>query len=530
MDKFKTGNTLKHQFIIKIFLVFIIITLVLGSIQYYYLSKQINNDVNNEAKQIETSIEQGIKETDLASRSIEQQIDVRLKIIAERISERLENKKVEEITNEELKRISSEFEISGITIFTKESDDIVGAKSTEPNDIGFSFKKELGAEDSGFIGLSHLLDNKMPVQNGESYVDENTIILLTSQSGSHKNKPTFFKYAYYHKKGQDFVINPFIEANEVYQFTQSVGPDTWIQNVVNTNKVAKEVAVLEPRVYADPSLAEKMYPPLKKVVYGEFALANKKDKAILKGMAKDPKRTSYISGEGEDKLYKVFIPRENGQVIYVALDYSVISKPLHKLAILLIAFSAVSLLALFILTARFFSSLYKQIQEIIKQIKQLESGDFTAKSNVKAKGELASLSASTNHMTAILNKVLKDTTKQAEKVQHLSQELKSETDSSVDTVYALSLDLTANAREDNFEITDFLNRLEQALKKAPKNEEMLNVLESIEKIRDISNTRSESTTQITLILADLLKSLQLQSDELLNISSELFHDMYKFKL
>ena len=467
--KLRQGNTLRGQFIFKIFFVFIVITLILGAIQYYYLSNQINEDVREQAVSIGKSIEQGINETDLASRSIERQIDYKLKLVAtERISDRLGKKKIESITNDELLKISREFGIAGITLFTRQSDDIVGVKSTEPNDIGFSFKKVLGADDSGFIGLNDLLDDTTPTQHDESYVDHNTMILLTSQSGSQEDKPTFFKYAYYHKEGQDFVINPYIEANGVYQFTQSVGPNSWIKKVIETNKAAKEVAVLDPRVYADPSLAQEMYPPLKKVVYGEYKFSDKKDENLLKDMVKHPRKVSYITTIGKQKVYKMFIPMKNGQVIYIALNYDMMSEPLQKLSILLIAFSVVSLLALFVLTARFFSALYKQIQVIISQIKQLELGDFTAKSEVIAKGELADLSNSTNHMTDILNGVLKDTTKQAEKVQYLSKELKSEAAESVDKMYALSLDLTSKAREDNFEISDFLDTLEEKLKELPR--------------------------------------------------------------
>ena len=234
-----------------------------------------------------------------------------------------------EITNDELLKMSKDFGIAGITLFARQSDDIVGIKSTEPNDIGFSFKTVLGADDSGFIGLSDLLD-KTPTQHDESYVDHNTMILLTSQSGSHEDKPTFFKYAYYHKEGQDFVVNPYIEANEVYQFTQSVGPNSWIKKVIETNKAAKEVAVLDPRVYADPSLAQEMYPPLKKVVYGEYKFSDKKDENLLKDMVKHPRKVSYITTIGKQKVYKMFIPMKNGQVIYVALNYDMMSEPLQK--------------------------------------------------------------------------------------------------------------------------------------------------------------------------------------------------------
>ncbi|GGH83194.1 methyl-accepting chemotaxis protein [Pullulanibacillus pueri] len=530
MNKKKKDSTLRKQFILRMFSVFIIIVVISGTVQSFYLAHKVNKDVNDEALSIGHSVEQGIAETDLASKAIEHQLDLKLKLIAQRISDRLTGRQIGDISNTDLKRISKEFGIAGITLFARQDDDIVGVKSTEKNDIGFSFKKTVGADDSGFIGLNHLLDNQQPTKNDESYVDHDTMILYTSQSGSHEGKPVFYKYAYYHNKNQDFIINPYIEANEVYQFTDAVGPDSWAKKVVETNPLAKEVAVLDPSVYANPKLAKQMYPPLQKVVYGTFKEQTKKDTKLLKEMAKHPKQVSYIEKKQGTKIYKMFIPMKDGKVIYVALNYTKMSAPLHNLSFILIAFSVISLLALFILTARFFSSIYKNIQDIIKQIMRLEGGDFTAESEVKGKGELAELSTSTNHMVRTLNQVLKDTTKQAEKVQALSLDLQKDADESVERMYALSLDLTTKARDDHFEITDFLDSLEAKVLPLKDQEGVQDILRRIEDIRKISNDRSSSTTDITLTLSDLLNSLQVQSAELSNISSTLFKNMYKFKL
>ncbi len=524
-------NTLKRQFVQRMLIVLIIISGLSGAFQYYYLSMQIKSNVNEEATKIAHSIEQGIKETDTASGAIENQLDLKLKVIAERISDRLGSKTVDEISNEELLKISKEFGISGITLFVGKDNDLVGAKSTSPSDIGFGFKKILGPDNPGFINLINLLNREKIVKKTESYTDQNTIVLYSSQSGSNE-KPTFYKYAYYHGKGQNYVINPYIQANEVYHFTEKVGPNSWIENVLNTNAYAKEVAVLDPRVYANPKLAQNLYPPLKKVVYGEFNLFDKKDEKTLISLAKKPKSVAYIIEKDSTKINKVFIPMKNGQVTYIALDYTLMSEPFLNIAKLLLLTSFISLLALFILSTRFFSSIYRNIQAIITQIKRLEHGDFTAQSEVIEKGELADLSASTNHMTNSLNNVLKETTKEAEKVQNLSLVLKAEADESVEKMYALSIDITSNSRHDAFEISDFLDMLEEKMHTLPemKTGDMETILSRIEHVRNISNNHSESTTDITITLSDLLKSLQTQSAELSEISGKLFENMYKFKL
>lgn len=112
----------------------------------------------------------------------------------------------------------------------------------------------------------------------------------------------------------------------------------------------------------------------------------------------------------------------------------------------------------------------------------------------------------------------------------MSLGLKEEADESVEKVYDLSIDLTSKAREDAYNISDFLELVEEKIKNLPNKDDIEHILLKTEEIRQISDNRSESTTDITITLFDLLKSLQNQSDELSEISSKLFENMYKFKL
>ena len=525
------NSTLKKQFITRMLIVLIIILSCSGAIQYMYLSKMISSGVAIEATKVSQTIEQGIEETRAASKAIELQLDLKLKLIAQHISDNLGDKPLEEITNQDLLALRDEFDIAGLTLFEEIGQgDIVGVKSTEPSDIGFSFKEFLGEESDGYKIMYDLLHGNELKVTHQTYVDKNTVILPIGPSGSHSEKPTFYKYGYYVDDDKDYMINPYFEANEVYNFTQEVGPNTWIKTVLESNDDVAEIAVVSPQVYADPSLMEDPTQPYKKIEYGEFKSESEKDKEILASLSENPKRTAYIDKQGEHAYYKMFIPTKDGRVIYVGLDYNHLSAPLQNMSLILLAFSLISLVALFILSTSFFSKIYKNIQVIISQIKKLESGDFTTQSEVNDKGELANLSASANKMTSTLSHVLKDTTKQAEKVQTLSLDLKAEADESVEKVYAISIDLTSKAREDAYEINDFLEMLEEKLKTLPKTEEIETILNRVEEVRIISSNRAVSATDITITLSDLMKSMQAQSVELSEISGKLFENMYQFKL
>lgn len=525
------NSTLKKQFVTRMLIVLLIVLSCSGVIQYMYLSNKISSDVEIEAFKVSETIEQGVNATHMATKAIEHQLDLKLKLIAQRISDRLGDKPLEAITNEELAKLAEEFDIAGITLFKEEGEvDVVGVKSTAPSDIGFSFKKFLGEDSQGYQMIYNLLKDKDLVVVNETYADENSFMLPIALSGSNSEEPTFYKYGYYRADDKDYIINPFIEANEVYNYTQEVGPNKWIETVLKSNKNVIEIALVSPQVYADPSLMDDFVQEYKKIEYGEFKSETEKDKGILIDLAENPQRISYIDKQDGNSYYKMFIPTEGGRVIYVGLDYNSLSAPLKHMSVILLAFSLISLVALFSISTRFFTSIYINIQVIISQIKNLESGDFTAQSEVKERGELADLSASANRMSSTLKSVLKDTTKQAEKVQNLSLVLKDEANESVEKMYELSIDLTSQAREDAYEICDFLEMLEEKIQALPNLEDRETILNRIEQVRDIANNRSELATEITVTLSDLLKSLQAQSVELSEISSKLFENMYKFKL
>lgn len=519
--------SLRTQFIYRSFVVLVLIALISGASQIFFMNIQIKDDVEGRATLLSQSIQQGMTETELASESIENQIDLRMESNAKRIADKLNGKSLGDISNNDLYKIKDELALAGITLFARQGDDIIGVKSTAESEIGFSFKK-IGYPD-GYKALDTLYKNEK-VTNGTTYATPNIFALPISQSGSH-DKPTFFKFAYYLEPGTDYIISSYIEANEVYQLTKEIGPDAWIDRMKEQNDFITEIAVLDPRVYENPELETKLFPPLKKVVYGEFTLENSEDQKRLKNMAKNgPRKEQYKEKYKNEKVYKILLPASDGKVVFVALDYGAISGPLYRHSMILVISSLVSLLALFLITARFFNTIYEKISLIISQIQKLEDGDLTAKSTIKDGSELEKLSKSANKMVDKLNKLLKDTEEQAVKTQWLSVILEADASQSVEKMYQVSTETTIKAREQQYEITSFLDDLEESLQPYKDNEQVISVIEKIENMKEVAKERTSATTDFTITLSDLLKSLHGQSSELSDISNTLLGKMSKFKL
>jgi methyl-accepting chemotaxis protein len=522
-------TSLRTQILTRLFTILIIITLVSGVIQLYFMNRQIEGNVASQSTLLSHGIQEGMAETRLASESIEHQIDLRLASYSKQIANKLKGQPLDKIKNDDLLKIKDELGISGITLFSRQEDgDIVGTKSTDPSEIGFSFK-EIGYLD-GYRGMDYLYNNKL-VTFGTTYYKENIYVIPISQSGSHEDEPVFFKYAYYLEPGTNYVINAYIESNEIYEFTKEVGPDSWIERMKEKNDFIKEIAVLDPRVFENPDLETKLFPPLKKVVHGEYKYKDSKDEKILIDMVKnETEKVQYIKEYQDEKIYKMFLPTKDGQVVYIALDYGALSGPLYRHSIILIVSGLISLLALFLLTAGFFNQIYEKISMIKSQIKQLEAGDLTAKSTVHDRSELGILSESVNSMVDKWNKLVKDTQEQAIKTQRSSMILEAEASHSVEKMYELSTEATIKSREQLYEISEFLDGIMQALEPYKENKNIVTIMEEVEKMRQVANDRTAATTNTTITLSDLLQSLHGQSSELSDIAKVLLEHIGKFKL
>ncbi|KLV22889.1 hypothetical protein ABW02_20630 [Niallia circulans] len=518
------GNnlTLRKKFLFWILSVLLIISLVSGAVQLISMKNQIISQTNQQAKAVANDVIEGIVQTDLSTKAIEQQIDHKMIANSKHIATLLSGKSANQMSQAELVEISDRLGLAGISIFKETKDDILVVSASDEEEIGWSLK-EYGYYE---VGKSLLTDTAGPIP-GSTYADQHTIILPIAQSAVHE-KPTFFKYAYYHAPNTDFIINPYIEANEVYDYTDSVGPDTRIKKLIKENNIVKEIAVLNPKVFANPSLETQLYPPLKKVVSGSFELETKRDTKLL--IKSTLKKQTYIEKINGERVYKLFLPLDEDRIVYLALDYGEMSGPLYRHSIILIISGLLSLLVLIFLTARFFNRIYDNIFKIKNQIERLEDGDLTAKSNVLDGTELESLSQSTNRMVDELNKLVKDTQKQAAKTQLLSVQLEEEASNSVEKIYELSTVTTINAREQLLEITTFLDEVAKVLQKFKDLNHVSPVVEKIELMRQIANDRTAATTDMTITLSDLLKSLHGQSSELSDISNTLLESISKFKL
>jgi methyl-accepting chemotaxis protein len=522
--KMNKRYSLRRSFFNKIAFIILIISALSSIIQLHFIRNQLNYEIENQTSVIEEGIKQGINETELASKEIENQIDLKMYHVSKYIGNLLNTNSVHDIDTKTLENLKEELDLAGITIFAPKNDDFVAVISTDKKDLGMSAKA------NGFLykGFQILIRDQVPSE--ATFVGKNNFYPTPIvQSGQHDEGKLFFKYAYYHPPGADFIINPFVEANEVNKFTEKVGPQSWINKMLKENKDVKEIAILDPEVFMNPNLEKQLFPPRKKVVYGTFKYESDADIDLIKAFTKNKEKIRKVEKINGKKYIKVFAPMKNGQVIYLALDYNAIAGPMIRHSIILIVSGLVSLIALFFFTAGFFNKIYENIQKIKKQIHSLEDGDLTAKSDVHDNTELQMLSESANRMVDTLHETIGNANQIAVKTQRLAYLLEEEASKSVEQMYSMSTEKTIESREQLEEILAILDAVETEISNGPlSNKEEL--LQKLELLRKIAHARTSSTTEMTITLSDLMQSLHRQSEQLTDISETLLKSMERFKL
>ncbi|RTR36161.1 methyl-accepting chemotaxis protein [Robertmurraya yapensis] len=522
----KKQVSLRKQFLTRTLGIMVIISIISSGVQLYLMKEQVNYELDTQTSLISQSINQGFNGSDLASKSIEHQIDLKMAGYLKYIGEILDESNAEELTDTELIKIKENLNLAGLSILEKKDNDIVVVKSTDPNEIGFS-TRSFG--DMVYQQTEKVLMGE-DIQIPELYSDEGLVILPIMQSGTYQDKPVFFKYAYFHKEGTNYILNPYISADEVYQFTESVGPESLIKDIEKENPFVKDISILDPNVFQNPELESQYWPPMKKIVYGDFQYQSKNDPEILKKMVKNPKIQKFVEKVDGKKIYKLFLPQKNGQVIHIAFDYEKIISPLHQQSIILIVTGIIGIVSIFLLIYQLFNRIYINIQKITTQIDLLKDGDLTAESDVNDGSELTKLSIDLNVMASNLNQFVKEIEAEASKTQMLSEELEEEASQSVEKIYTLSTETTLKAREQLFEITEFLDSVEKVLESHSHHEHVKDILGKMDKMREVANERTAATTNTTITLSDLLQSLYGQSQELSEIASNLMQQMSRLKL
>jgi hypothetical protein len=194
------------------FSIIFVMTLILVGINtvYYVTTKQtLKKNQNEKVRLIVNNVRSSIDSTRKAEDYFNLLLAQQLRQSSIAIQQSLPPK-IDQVKNEQLVELSKKLGLEGITLFVQTKDDVVGVKSSSPEEIGLSTKD--WANGKWYLMFKQLLekhDVTLIPGFGEKLENFWSGPIDTSMS----NPSTINKWGYYNDGTTDYLINPYIGDN-----------------------------------------------------------------------------------------------------------------------------------------------------------------------------------------------------------------------------------------------------------------------------------------------------------------------------
>lgn len=220
--------------------IFVTLILTLNISIYYYSSKnELEDNVRQEmvtiAKQIGTSLDAAEK----SKKFMEDTIGEKLRAAAVAAKSELDPS-IDNVTNEQLAKLSTSLGVDHISLWKRTKDDIVVLKSSEPRELDMGSK----SWDYWYTAFNQLLDDrKVTIPQGQK--------LLNYWSGPYQyassDPERVNKWGYYYDGTTDYIINPYINAQVFLDYENKIGTTSLINHLLEDNSDIVGITGFDPR-------------------------------------------------------------------------------------------------------------------------------------------------------------------------------------------------------------------------------------------------------------------------------------------
>jgi diguanylate cyclase len=327
----------------------------------------------------------------------------------------------QDITNEQLKKLAQEVRVSHITLLAKTEKDIIGVRSSDPDEINMS-TKGWGYWYDAFKQLFNLT----PVTVGKGLTLPNFWsgpIEVASSDPDHTDK-----WGYYYDGSTNYIINPYFRDNEVLEYERRFGPGEVIKGFTKDRGVL-ELTVFNPKnfgkekevVYLNGNFYTRI--SAEPIWYGSYNYQNiQVDAANIKKTIKTKQVQSYKDVLEGKSLMKTFVPvfpaTDEPFVIGLVYNYGLIQEELtHELTVHILL-SFVIMVIVFITSLIFSHSITQPIGYIVEQVNEIAEGNFRNKLHLNRKDELGLLTENVNALSTHLQNYMNDLNKSKELIEY----------------------------------------------------------------------------------------------------------------
>ena len=329
--------------------------------------------------------------------------------------------KYQDITNQQLTKLAKEVRVSHITLLAKTTDDIIGVRSSDPEEVGLS-TKDWGYWYDAYQQLFAL----RPVSVGKG------LTLPHYWSGpieiASSNPDHIDKWGYFYDGSTNYIINPYFRDSEVLDYEERFGPGKIIEGFT------KEPGVLEITVFNPKNFGKKnevvhlngnsyIRISARPIWYGTYNYQTiDKDAKYINKAIQSKTVQSYRDVVNHKSILKTFVPisPKNGQSFVIGLVYNYgliqeqLSHELYEHILLSIGIMLIVLVVSFIYSR----SITRPIEYIVEQVNEIAKGNFGKHIYLNRKDELGVLTENVNAMSNDLRRYVEDLNQSKELIEY----------------------------------------------------------------------------------------------------------------
>ncbi|MBF8377846.1 HAMP domain-containing histidine kinase [Alicyclobacillus mali] len=404
--------SLRYKIIAILFGAMLVVLALGGTLFYSVARQQMLKSADKQAQLLAQQIELEVESSEAGQAYIDNLLGNELRIASIAIEKQLPPH-WRDVTNEQLRQLSAELGVSGITLLAPTADDIVGVRSSDPREIGLS-TRGMG---KWYIAFRDLLAGR-PQASTYGTAEKNYWSGPFANAASDPSKVD--KWGYYYDGTTDYIIDPFYVQTSIPGYEQVVSVNSTIRHVLATEPDILSIAVLNKTFAEKPirysykgvSWIDVANQP---VMYGAYRYADHdldvklKDRALSTGHMQ-----TALDRVGGTTVMKAFIPEsEQGSqyVVEIVMNYRLITAQLagllHDMAILggalLVLTAVLSFVGAELIT--------RPLRRITEAVDEIADRNFATHVDVARSDEIGVLAAHVNEMSEKLVEYLRELTR-----------------------------------------------------------------------------------------------------------------------
>ncbi|ACT04548.1 ATP-binding protein [Paenibacillus sp. JDR-2] len=410
------------------------------SIYYFSTSSQLKKGAEQQMIGIAKQIGETLDSAQRSKQLIEDSVGEKLRIASISAQDKLDPD-INNISNEQLVRLSQELGVDYITLWAKNGDDITAQKSSNSKAIGAS-SKALGYWYTAFSQLFEMRQVIIPQGQKLNHFWSPPITIIPSDLNDVN------KLGFYYNDKTNYLINPIVHAGAFYNLENLKSSDAIAQQIIADNPSILEISGFSPAFYNDPqvvSMKEKVQPyklDNQSMIFGRYNYIDLHDYTnLMKADQTGGIVTTKTQIHGH-KVLKSFIPMSgtSKSVIVVNINYAAIKEPLYHQLLIQILISLGLIGAAIACSSLIAGFMIRTLEMIMQRVHDISRGNFGEQIEIDSNNEFGALASQVNAMSSNLHSYQTQLTAAAKELLHTKQYLESFINNTSDAIHVVDLE------------------------------------------------------------------------------------------